>query len=83
MEHVMKVIQKRASLQILKPPDRIRPSPDIESLVLKQQTKCWGGLTCVNHRKTVPESRRSNVLTAEVLKVLADKAPSARLLRQN
>jgi len=36
-----------------------------------------------NHTKTVPESRRSNVLTAEVFNVLADEAPSARLPRQN
>jgi hypothetical protein len=46
----MKLIQKRAIPQILKPPDRIRSSPEIETFVLKQtnkQTKRWGGLTCV------------------------------------
>ena len=37
--HVMKLIRKRAIPQILKPPDRIRSSPDIETFVLKQTNR--------------------------------------------
>jgi hypothetical protein len=79
----MKLIRKRAIPPILKPSDRIQSSPDIETFVLKQTDKALGRPYLRNHRKTVPESRRSNVLTAEVFNVLADETPSARLPRQN